>query len=127
MIARTCLLHTRYLLRSRMLQVCKYAQVGQSNEPTWSLAHLHWLWLWQDGATGLFMAALKGHKDVVQLLLELNADINAAKAVLTTDTLTFFHLISLLWDLSPKTNERRKSGSFEPNAEACLCWNATHD
>jgi hypothetical protein len=65
--------------------------VGQSNEPTWSLAHLHWLWLWQDGATGLYMAALNGHKDVVQLLLELNADINAAKTVQTTDMFTQSH------------------------------------
>jgi hypothetical protein len=52
-----------------------------------------WLWLWQDGATGLYMAALNGHKDVVQLLLELNADINAAKTVQTTDMLTLFHVI----------------------------------
>ncbi len=52
-----------------------------------------WLWLWQDGITGLFMAALNGHKDVVQQLLELNADINAAKTVQTTDMLTLFHLI----------------------------------
>ncbi len=41
------------------------------------------------------MATLNGHKDVVQLLLELNADINAAKAVQTTDMLTQFQDLTL--------------------------------
>jgi ankyrin repeat protein len=56
---------------------------------------LLWLWflLWQDGITGLYMAALKGHKDVVQLLLELNADINAVKTVQTMNMFPLFHLI----------------------------------
>ncbi len=39
--------------------------------------------LWQDGGTGLFMAALDGHEAVVRLLLEHKASVDAAAQVVT--------------------------------------------
>jgi hypothetical protein len=41
----------------------------------------HLCWPWQDGGNGLYLAALNGHKDVGQLLLENNADVNAKNTV----------------------------------------------
>jgi hypothetical protein len=38
----------------------------------------------QDGTTGLYTAALNGHKDVGQLLLENNANVNASTTVQTS-------------------------------------------
>jgi hypothetical protein len=48
---------------------------------TWSVlspAHVR-----QDGVTGLFMAAQRGHAEVVRLLVEGKADVNAARKVHT--------------------------------------------
>ena len=39
-------------------------------------------WIPQDGATPLFVSAQEGHKEVVEVLLQNGADVNAAKKVI---------------------------------------------
>ena len=58
------------IMTMKLASVCSRAAVSSSSRP------------WQKGYTGLIMAAVKGNKAIVRLLLENKAEVNAATQVL---------------------------------------------
>ncbi len=63
--------------------------------------------LWQDGGTGLFMAAQNGHEAVVRRLLEHKASVDAVDQVVTRTRTNAWHL----WQMP---------GNSLPTQIACL-------